>query len=601
MPAPVAMPVAVPPVAVPPVAVAPVPAAPVAPTAAPATVAFTKPDDLKRIRAIDAVLETSLNRLGVRRYSEIAAWKPEDITRINRELGFKERIEQENWIEQSQILARGEETFFSRRLARGEMPNAIPVADEGERTSVAAPVVPAQVVPAPADQATPMRSRSGVEAAAAAAAAMAAAAAVSRTAPEAPALAAVKAAAPAAVIAPVVAAVERTVAAPVAAAAPLAPAALPAAVSERAAFADRPAASGTASTTVATPSAAAASPPASAITVARPVAPAAAAPIPVTAPPAAAIPVATAAAVTAATAAAAAVAAKLLPVAPATTTASAIPPAAAATAKVAPQVTPTDVAAVAAPAATAQTTAASSAIGTGRENLQRIGGINSEVEKLLNVQGISRYSQIAHWGKPETERFDRLLGYQGRISRENWIEQAQILGKGGDTAYSREFDRRTAESEMKAAEPPRPTRLADAIRVNESKPAEVRPRNDLSSLRSVRSEAFRQPEQAAAVPASSRADSSSAARVRSAVPEDLKRIRGVGVLIEKKLNSMGVTNYDQVANWSAGDIERVSQVLDFKGRIERENWVEQARILAAGGQTEFSRRADRGDIDPSRG
>ena len=65
------------------------------------------------------------------------------------------------------------------------------------------------------------------------------------------------------------------------------------------------------------------------------------------------------------------------------------------------------------------------------------------------------------------------------------------------------------------------------------------------------------------------------------VPEDLKRIRGIGVLIEKKLNSMGVTNYDQVANWSANDIERVSQVLDFKGRIERENWVEQARIRSA--------------------
>ena len=89
--------------------------------------------------------------------------------------------------------------------------------------------------------------------------------------------------------------------------------------------------------------------------------------------------------------------------------------------------------------------------------------------------------------------------------------------------------------------------------------------------------------------------------VRSAVPEDLKRIRGIGVLIEKKLNSMGITNYEQVANWSASDIERVSQVLDFKGRIERENWVEQARILAAGGQTEFSRRADRGDLDPARG
>ena len=78
--------------------------------------------------------------------------------------------------------------------------------------------------------------------------------------------------------------------------------------------------------------------------------------------------------------------------------------------------------------------------------------------------------------------------------------------------------------------------------------------------------------------------------------DDLKRIRGIGVLIEKKLNSLGITSYEQVANWTSADIARISQMLDFVGRIERENWVEQARILASGGQTEFSRRADRGEV-----
>jgi predicted flap endonuclease-1-like 5' DNA nuclease len=81
--------------------------------------------------------------------------------------------------------------------------------------------------------------------------------------------------------------------------------------------------------------------------------------------------------------------------------------------------------------------------------------------------------------------------------------------------------------------------------------------------------------------------------------DDLKRIRGIGVLIEKKLNSMGVTRYEQIAKWTSTDIDRVSHVLDFTGRIERENWVEQARILASGGQTEFSRRADRGEFGVS--
>ncbi len=253
--------------------------------------------------------------------------------------------------------------------------------------------------------------------------------------------------------------------------------------------------------------------------------------------------------------------------------------------------------AASAPAVAPQPAAARPVIGSGPDNLQRIGDINAEVEKLLNVQGVTRYSQIAHWSKLDIERFDRLLGYQGRIQRENWIEQSQILAKGGDTAFSREYDRRAQEA-VKAEETPRPTKLSDAIRDNQVKVDDPRQRSsDLSSLRSVRSEAFRPGD----AQGSSISGGAGAVRpVRAGTPDDLKRIRGIGVLIEKKLNSMGITSYGQIANWSAADIDRVSQVLDFKGRIERENWVEQARILDAGGQTEFSRRAERGDFEPPR-
>jgi predicted flap endonuclease-1-like 5' DNA nuclease len=89
-------------------------------------------------------------------------------------------------------------------------------------------------------------------------------------------------------------------------------------------------------------------------------------------------------------------------------------------------------------------------------------------------------------------------------------------------------------------------------------------------------------------------------KASSGRPDDLKRIRGIGVLIEKRLNALGITTYTEVANWSSSDIDRISQTLDFKGRIERENWVEQARILSSGGHTEFSRRFDRGDVETSR-
>jgi predicted flap endonuclease-1-like 5' DNA nuclease len=76
--------------------------------------------------------------------------------------------------------------------------------------------------------------------------------------------------------------------------------------------------------------------------------------------------------------------------------------------------------------------------------------------------------------------------------------------------------------------------------------------------------------------------------------DDLKRIKGIGVVIEKRLEAMGISTYPQIAAWTASDVEKVSNALDFKGRIEREQWVEQARILAGGGQTDFSRRMDIG-------
>ena len=233
-----------------------------------------------------------------------------------------------------------------------------------------------------------------------------------------------------------------------------------------------------------------------------------------------------------------------------------------------------------------------------RDNLQRISGVDAEAEKLLTAQGIGRYSQIAHWSPTDVARFDTQLGGGGRIGRENWIEQAQILSRGGDTAFSRDYDRR-ARGET-GASGLRPAKLSDAMRASSgSTNAETvrQPRADIGSLRSVRSAAYQNPGPSS--DAAARIGAQSAA-LRSGSLEDLKRIRGIGVLIEKKLNQMGVVGYEQIANWTAQDIDRISQSLDFKGRIERENWVEQARILASGGATEFSRRVDRGEVETSR-
>lgn len=64
--------------------------------------------------------------------------------------------------------------------------------------------------------------------------------------------------------------------------------------------------------------------------------------------------------------------------------------------------------------------------------------------------------------------------------------------------------------------------------------------------------------------------------------DDLKLIGGVGPALEKKLAGLGITTLKQVAEFTAEDIERVDAELNFKGRIEREDWIGQAKDLLAG-------------------
>jgi predicted flap endonuclease-1-like 5' DNA nuclease len=64
-------------------------------------------------------------------------------------------------------------------------------------------------------------------------------------------------------------------------------------------------------------------------------------------------------------------------------------------------------------------------------------------------------------------------------------------------------------------------------------------------------------------------------------PDDLRKLKGVGPKLNTLLADMGITRYDQIAAWSATDIAEVDQYLGtFKGRIARDNWVEQAGYLA---------------------
>ncbi|MHA7871918.1 MAG: 50S ribosomal protein L21 [Hyphococcus sp.] len=81
-------------------------------------------------------------------------------------------------------------------------------------------------------------------------------------------------------------------------------------------------------------------------------------------------------------------------------------------------------------------------------------------------------------------------------------------------------------------------------------------------------------------PAAAKAAPKAAAKAGAA--DDLKKLSGVGPVLEKKLIEAGVTSFAQIAAWKQKDIEEFDEKLSFKGRIEREGWVEQAKKLAKG-------------------
>ncbi|MBT0959259.1 hypothetical protein IV417_17865 [Alphaproteobacteria bacterium KMM 3653] len=84
---------------------------------------------------------------------------------------------------------------------------------------------------------------------------------------------------------------------------------------------------------------------------------------------------------------------------------------------------------------------------------------------------------------------------------------------------------------------------------------------------------------------------------RGGVADDLKMIKGIGPKMEALCNSLGFYHFDQIAGWTADEAAWVdANLTGFKGRATRDRWIEQAQVLASGGETEFSKRVEDGGV-----
>jgi predicted flap endonuclease-1-like 5' DNA nuclease len=81
----------------------------------------------------------------------------------------------------------------------------------------------------------------------------------------------------------------------------------------------------------------------------------------------------------------------------------------------------------------------SAARGGQPDDLQQISGIGPKNEKILHTLGFFHFDQLAQWGQGEVAWVDDHLKFNGRITREKWVEQATLLAAGELEEFKRQF------------------------------------------------------------------------------------------------------------------------------------------------------------------
>ena len=211
----------------------------------------------------------------------------------------------------------------------------------------------------------------------------------------------------------------------------------------------------------------------------------------------------------------------------------------------------------------------------GADDLKLIRGIGPKNEKILNDLGIYRFCQIGAWSADNAEWVGHYIAFPGRIERERWIEQGRLLCAGVETDYARQVkaglvsvdgtaDTALTDEEVDALKSQLP-QVAEKVE-NEEQFAGARPLGLSKPL---------------------------------GIGDDLKLIKGIGKQNEGILHGLGIWHFQQIASWTAEHALWVGSYLAFPGRIEREEWVAQAKTLAKGGTTEFAQRVKAGEVATS--
>ena len=189
-----------------------------------------------------------------------------------------------------------------------------------------------------------------------------------------------------------------------------------------------------------------------------------------------------------------------------------------------------------------------------------VAGAAVQAEVLDQIKG----KKVIHFVKRRRKHSSkRTKGHRQQLTV---IKVTDILEKGGD------------KTGVKAAMGAGSMTVAERAAAKNAEPKKAAPK---VAAKKAAPKAAPKAAKPAAKPAPKKAAPKAAAK--SGAKDDLKQLSGVGPALEKKLNENGVTTFAQVAGWKKADIADMDGKLSFKGRIEREGWVDQAKELAKKG------------------
>ena len=243
------------------------------------------------------------------------------------------------------------------------------------------------------------------------------------------------------------------------------------------------------------------------------------------------------------------------------------------------------------------------------DDLKKISGVASVLEKRLNGFGVYRFKQIADWEQSNVDEFSERIGFKGRVERDRWIPQCRRLY---DAKYLTKIDpklgliytKKPSEVNDLAEIGPITAEQADALnkagiyrydqiaewdskqwaawKAKLKLPANAKYEDWVLGARVLSEQAkgntrFKVPEGSSYDP-----QLGFVYKRKPKTQDDLKEISGVGTVLENKLHDDGVYRFEQVANWNQSQVDAFNDRLSFKGRIERDQWIMQARRLHEG-------------------